>query len=152
MCCVYDGLERHNNYEPQQDTNNPIPIPIYYNKRMKPINTLCGSVSELLSITVGSIYSSKVPEQTKRNRKHIVRFQVLTAASMKFIILSYLTLTLYLSLFYYGPPTHLPLAHLLTYRHPFPIGQPSQFGLLYNLLSFRARLTHRPDDGGSTHL
>jgi hypothetical protein len=41
---------------------------------------------------------------------------------------------------------------LLTYRHPFPIGQPSPLGLLYNLLSFRARLTDRPDDGGSTHL
>jgi hypothetical protein len=26
MCCVYDGLEPHNNYEPQQDTNNPIPM------------------------------------------------------------------------------------------------------------------------------
>jgi hypothetical protein len=24
--CVYDGLEPHNHYEPQQDTNNPIPI------------------------------------------------------------------------------------------------------------------------------
>jgi hypothetical protein len=24
MCCVYDGLEPHNHYEPQQDTNNPI--------------------------------------------------------------------------------------------------------------------------------
>jgi hypothetical protein len=23
--CVYDGLEPHNQYEPQQDTNNPIP-------------------------------------------------------------------------------------------------------------------------------
>jgi hypothetical protein len=23
---------------------------------------------------------------------------------------------------------------------------------LYNLVSFRVRLTHRPDDGGSTHL
>jgi hypothetical protein len=44
--------------------------------------------------------------------------------------LSYLTLTLFLSLFYYGPPTHLPLAHLLTYHHPFPIGQPSQLGLI----------------------
>jgi hypothetical protein len=26
MCCVYDGLEPHNHYEPQQDTNNPIRI------------------------------------------------------------------------------------------------------------------------------
>jgi hypothetical protein len=26
MCCVYDGLEPHNHYEPQQDTNNPISI------------------------------------------------------------------------------------------------------------------------------
>jgi hypothetical protein len=26
MCCVYDGLEPHNHYEPQQDTNNQIPI------------------------------------------------------------------------------------------------------------------------------
>jgi hypothetical protein len=25
MCCVYDGLEPHNHYEPQQDTNNPVP-------------------------------------------------------------------------------------------------------------------------------
>jgi hypothetical protein len=25
MCYVYDGLEPHNHYEPQQDTNNPIP-------------------------------------------------------------------------------------------------------------------------------
>jgi hypothetical protein len=25
MCCVYDGLEPYNHYEPQQDTNNPIP-------------------------------------------------------------------------------------------------------------------------------
>jgi hypothetical protein len=23
MCCVYDGLEPYNHYEPQQDTNNP---------------------------------------------------------------------------------------------------------------------------------
>jgi hypothetical protein len=23
-----------------------------------------------------------------------------------------------------GPQTHLPLAHFLTYSHPFPIGQP----------------------------
>jgi hypothetical protein len=28
MCCVYDGLEPHNLYEPQQDTNNPVPIKI----------------------------------------------------------------------------------------------------------------------------
>jgi hypothetical protein len=28
MCCVYDGLEPHNHYEPQQDTNNQIPINI----------------------------------------------------------------------------------------------------------------------------
>jgi hypothetical protein len=26
MCCVYDGLEPHSHYEPQQDTNNQIPI------------------------------------------------------------------------------------------------------------------------------
>jgi hypothetical protein len=26
MCCVYDGLEPHNHYEPLQDTNNPISI------------------------------------------------------------------------------------------------------------------------------
>jgi hypothetical protein len=45
-----------------------------------------------------------------------------------------------LSLLYYGLPTHLPLAHFLTYRHPFTIGQPSPLGLLYNLLPFRARL------------
>jgi hypothetical protein len=32
--------------------------------------------------------------------------------------------TISLSLFYLGPPTHLPLAHFLTYHHPFPIGQP----------------------------
>jgi hypothetical protein len=25
MCCVYDGLEPYNHYEPQQDTNNPNP-------------------------------------------------------------------------------------------------------------------------------
>jgi hypothetical protein len=25
MCCVYDGLEPHNRYEPQQDTTNLIP-------------------------------------------------------------------------------------------------------------------------------
>jgi hypothetical protein len=23
MCCVYDGLEPYNHYEPQQDANNP---------------------------------------------------------------------------------------------------------------------------------
>jgi hypothetical protein len=67
-------------------------------------------------------------------------------------ILSYLTLTLYLSLLYCGPPTHLPLAHFLVHHHSFPIGQPSPLGLLCNQLSFRARLTHCPDDGGSTHL
>jgi hypothetical protein len=37
-------------------------------------------------------------------------------------ILFYLILTLYISIFYSGPPTHLPLVHFLTYRHPFPIG------------------------------
>jgi hypothetical protein len=57
-----------------------------------------------------------------------------------------------LSLFYFVPPTHLLLANFLTYRHPFPIGQPSPLRLLYNQLSFRARLTHHPDDGSSTHL
>jgi hypothetical protein len=33
--------------------------------------------------------------------------------------------TVPLFLFYFGPPTHLPLAQFLTYRHPFPIGQSS---------------------------
>jgi hypothetical protein len=37
---------------------------------------------------------------------------------------SILTVTLYLSLFYLGTRTHLPLAHLLAYRYPFPIRQP----------------------------
>jgi hypothetical protein len=32
--------------------------------------------------------------------------------------------TIPLALFYYGPPTHLSLAHFLTYRHPFTNGQP----------------------------
>jgi hypothetical protein len=30
--------------------------------------------------------------------------------------------------------THLPLSHFLTYPHPFPAGQPSSFGFLYNQL------------------
>jgi hypothetical protein len=33
--------------------------------------------------------------------------------------------TIPLSRFYFGPPTHLPLARFLAYRHSFPIGQPS---------------------------
>jgi hypothetical protein len=33
-----------------------------------------------------------------------------------------------MSPFYFGPPTHLPLARFLTYRHPFPIGQPRPLG------------------------
>jgi hypothetical protein len=37
-------------------------------------------------------------------------------------------------------PPHLPLAHFLTYCHPFPIGQGSPLGLLHNLLSFRGSL------------
>jgi hypothetical protein len=40
------------------------------------------------------------------------------------------THTIPLSPFYYGPPTHLPLAHFLTYSYPFPIGQPSPLGLI----------------------
>jgi hypothetical protein len=56
-----------------------------------------------------------------------------------------------LSLLLWTAP-YLPLAHFLTYRHPSPIGEGSPLGLLHNLLSFRARLTHRPDDGSSTHL
>jgi hypothetical protein len=84
-----------------------------------------------------------------------VRFQVLTAATMKYRVFWDVlpcSQIILLSLFFYGPPTHLPLAQFLTYRYPFPIGQPIPLGLLYNQLSVRARLTHRPDDGGSTHL
>jgi hypothetical protein len=29
-CCVYDGPNPYNHYEPQQDTNNPIPIKINF--------------------------------------------------------------------------------------------------------------------------
>jgi len=39
--------------------------------------------------------------------------------------------------------------------HPFATGEAKQHldrRFLYNLLSFRARLIHRSDDGGSTHL
>jgi hypothetical protein len=62
-----------------------------------------------------------------------VRFQILTAASMKFKNI---------------------LARFLTCRHPLPIGQPkfTRTADSHNVLSFRARLIHCPDDGGSTHV
>jgi hypothetical protein len=64
----------------------------------------------------------------------------------------YLTPTLHLSLFYrvLPPPPAKQCIHLIVYRHPFPIGQ-SKFPWTADS-SFRARLIHRPDDGGSTHL
>jgi hypothetical protein len=70
--------------------------------------------------------------------------------------LSCLTLTLYFSLSSTAarpPACHLPASS--PDRHPFPNSQP-KFHLdrrfLYNLLSLRARLIHRPDDGSSIHL
>jgi hypothetical protein len=87
--------------------------------------------------------------------------------------------TIPLSLLYFGPPSHLPLAWLLTFypisqshytslflllrtthppgigpvphlSSPIPYRSAQSTELLYNQLSFRARFTHGLDDGGST--
>jgi hypothetical protein len=39
MCCVYDGLEPYNHYEPQQDTNNPNPVSTKYSLTNKRVHT-----------------------------------------------------------------------------------------------------------------
>jgi hypothetical protein len=47
------------------------------------------------------------------------------------------------------PPTNGPVPHLSS---PIPHWSAQPTGLLYNQLSFRARLINLPDDGGNTHL
>jgi hypothetical protein len=46
MCCVYDGLEPYNHYEPQQDTNNPNPTTVLHK------DVLSGSIPRPISTKI----------------------------------------------------------------------------------------------------
>jgi hypothetical protein len=56
MCCVYDGLEKYNHYEPQQDTNNPNPTVLKLRKYNKRSDT---SVSLTITLLTGPGFDSR---------------------------------------------------------------------------------------------
>jgi hypothetical protein len=50
---VYDGLEPHNHYEPQQDTNNPIPTNILTELHSEKIHKIGKNI--ILSATINVV-------------------------------------------------------------------------------------------------
>jgi hypothetical protein len=118
---------------------------------------VCRVEGDLDGVRMSDVYNVDDGDGTVHTirRKQIklrIFWDVLPPLSWRWVSLAGKDSWLYTSpVFYFRPPTHLPLARVLAYRHSFPIGQLSPLDSYITSDPF-ALGSHRPDDGGSTYL